>query len=270
MIKELKRMVYTIILVYVALVALLYYAQRSVMYFPDKSRPDPVEYGVSDMNVIPVTTEDNLQIEGWFKAPRDEGKPVIVVFHGNADHHGFRSFKARIFLDAGYGVMLAGYRGYGGNPGSPSEQGLYADARAQITWLLETAGVYEKDIVLYGESLGSGVATQMSTEFPAVKALILETPFNSTVDVAKWRFFFIPVGLLMKDRYESDQKIGDFTAPVFIMHGTNDKIVPYRYGQRLFEAADQPKFFKTFQGGGHNNLYDLGAAEAVLEFLGEL
>lgn len=251
---------------YVITALALYIVQRSLIYFPDTNPPSPPFFGLADMGVVDVTTSDGLTLKGWYRKPIEQGKPVILMFHGNAGHIGIRNFKARPFLDSGYGFLLAEYRAYGGNPGRTSEQGFYRDARAYIEWLKEQ-GIATEDIVLYGESLGTGIAVQMATEYPDIKALVLETPFTNFVDLGKRIYFFLPVNLMMRDRYDNLSKITGLKMPLLVLHGTLDAVVPYRYGKALFDAASEPKRMETFPGGGHNDLYAHNADGRILMFL---
>ncbi len=256
-----------IAVIYIALVVALYMNQRNMMYFPNRHKPDIRDAGVKGMEEIAVTTEDGLNITGWYKAPDDVDKPVIIWFHGNAQHHAYRVVAVVEWMKQGYGVLLAGYRGYAGNPGKPAEQGLYADARAYVQ-AVKDAG---HDIVLYGESLGSGVAVETAVGDPDVKALIIEAPYTSTVNVAREKYPFVPVGLLMKDRYESINKIANFDRPLLIMHGENDTLIPPGHGKAMHEAAkSEQKTLKIFPGAGHSNLHLSGSVPAVLEFLSTL
>ena len=254
---------------YGAFVVALYVFQRGMMYVPDRNRPDPVASGASDMAAVEVRTEDGLSLTGWYK-PAAPGRRTLVYFHGNAGNIGDRGGKVRPFLDAGLGVLLAGYRGYGGNPGSPSEDGFYADARA---WLghLDSIGVVAADIVLYGESLGTGVAVQMAHERAkagrAVAAVVLEAPFSSMGAAAQIHYPYVPAYWLVRDKFDSIAKIADVAAPVFVFHGEADRVVPSRLGKRLFEAAREPKDSLWLPRAAHNDLYDHGAAQAILNFL---
>ncbi len=254
-----------IILFYALFCSALYFMQRSMIYFPDKNKPPHVE-GVQS---VKVTSEDGQKIESWYFPPSIEGKPVIIYFHGNAGHYGHRIHKAIHYLQAGYGVLLAEYRGYGGNDGKPTEEGIYLDARVQMNWLINEQKISTDNIVIYGESIGSGPAVQMATEFP-VKALVLESPFASLYERASSRYFFIPVNLLLKDRYMNAEKISSVTFPLFIIHGTRDRTIPISSAQKLFEAANQPKAFKEYPQAGHNDLYNFGAYKAVIDFLASI
>jgi fermentation-respiration switch protein FrsA (DUF1100 family) len=250
---------------YATIVGTLYLFQRQLIYFPNSTVPDRVTAGLPEMVVLGLETADGLVLRAWWHPPAGDGMPVIVFFHGNAGHLGHRGFKLRPFLDRGYGVLSLAYRGYSGNPGSPTEEGLYADARAALAYV-DAADIDLSRVVLYGESLGSGVAVQMASE-RAVGALVLEAPFSSLADVAQSHYPFLPVRLLVKDRFDSLAKIAANAAPVLVLHGERDSTIPMRFGRRLFEAAHEPKRMQTFPDAGHNGLYGHGAGEVVFGFL---
>lgn len=256
---------------YVGLVGVMYLAQRQLMYHPGGSPGSPAASGVAEMVPLHIATADGLKLQSWFSAPRD-GRPVIVYFHGNAGHIGDRGFKARPFLDAGFGVLLVGYRGYGGNPGNPSEKGFYRDAEAALAHL-NAADLAPEDWVFYGESLGTGVAVEMAKRRAEagtpVAALVLEAPFTSMGDAAQSRYPYLPARVLVRDRYDSVGKIAAVEAPVLIFHGDRDAVVPYALGRRLFGAAREPKSFERIEGARHNDLFDFGVADIVIRFVGE-
>lgn len=254
------------LVIYLVSVLFFYVMQRSFIYVPDRMRPVPALAGVPDMNFISVQTADGLTLQGLYKPPANEDKPVILMFHGNAGSTGIRAFKARPFLNFGYGFLLAEYRAYGGNGGTISEEGLYNDARAYIKWLGEN-GVLPGRVVLYGESLGTGVAVQMAVEYPGVRAVMLEAPYTALWKVAQRHMFMLPSCILMKDRFESIKKIKNVTAPLLIINGSLDNIVPPAMGQSLYEAANEPKTIQVYPFAGHNDLYTHGAAGAMLKFL---
>jgi len=262
-----------VVFVYMAVVVLMYAFQRNLLYYPGAPKPTRAQSDVADMVELAFTTADDLDLYAWYAAAKDSTKPTVVIFHGNAGTLGGRGFKARVFLDAGYGVMLAEYRGYGGNSGKPSQEGLFADARAALT-ALKQQGVQEADTALYGESLGTGVATQMAAEAQErgapIAALILEAPFTSAVDVGAAKYPFLPVRMLLKDPFDSLGRIKDVLVPVFIVHGQLDQTVPIILGKRLFEAANFPKEGMWIARAGHNDLYDFGAGEGILEFLAKV
>ena len=253
---------------YALLVGGLAMFQRDMIYHPGTQVVDPVEAGVPEMVPVPVRTSDGLSLTGWYAPPKDEDAATILLFHGNAGTLAHRANKARTLMDAGYGVFLAGYRGYGGNPGRPSEDGLYADARAALGWLAGSREVPLDRIALYGESLGTGIAVQIATEHPELAALVLEAPFTRLPELAPP--FVLPgmADMLMVDRYDSLSKIDAVRPPLLILHGEQDGVVPVAMGRRMLEAATGEKHGTFLPQAGHNDLWQLGAAEPVLEFLG--
>jgi len=240
-------------------------SQRRLMYHPSNEAPILGDAGVPDMAAVTLNTADGLELLAWHRAPSRPGAPSLIYFHGNAGHIGHRGHKVRPYLDAGYGVLLVSWRGYGGNPGSPTEQGFYDDARAAYDFL-EASGVAPGRIVVYGESIGGGPAVQLAEE-RTIGALILEAPFTSATDLAQRTYWFLPARYILLDRYESKSKIGAIDAPLFIVHGERDRVVPVDMGRALLAAAKPPKDARFFPGAGHNDLYDYGAADAVLDFL---
>jgi len=254
---------------YLLFVAALYVFQRGMLYHPDSSLPDLKASGIQGMSSVSARTEDGLTVTSWYSPPRSEDLPTLVYLHGNAGNVGSRTDKVSPYIEAGFGVMLVGYRGYGGNPGKPTETGLYADARAALSFL-ESEGAPSENIVLYGESLGTAVAVKMASERAAqggVAALILEAPFTSIVDAAAHFYPIVPTSLLLKDRYDSARIIDSVSTPVFVIHGELDTTMPIKFARRLFEKAIEPKESLWFSAAGHNNLYDFGAAKEVLTFL---
>ena len=250
---------------YVLFTGVIGCSQRRLMYHPDNDPPILSDAGVPDMAAVTLKTSDGLDLLAWHRAATRDGAPTVIYFHGNAGHIGHRGHKVRPYLDAGYGVLLVSWRGYGGNPGSPTEKGFYQDARAALDFL-EAAGVAPARMVLYGESIGGGPAVQIATE-RAIGALVLEAPFTSAADVAQRHYWYLPARYMVLDRFESKSKIGGIDAPLFIVHGERDRIVPVDMGRELLAAANEPKDARFFPGAGHNDLYDYGAAQAVLEFL---
>ena len=259
------RFLFAFVIAYIGLVFVLSFKQRSFMYFPmTAERPDISQ--AHGMSWVDVTTQDDLNLRSWFSLP-EEGMPTLVFFHGNGHNISVRLPKAAPFIQEGYGVLLAEYRGYGGNPGTPSEAGFYKDARAQIDWLFDEHGIESDDIILYGESIGSGVAVQMATEYKA-KALVLDVPFSSALDVAKFKLFFVPfISNILKDKYLSHEKIGHIHIPVFIGVGGRDMVIPPRFGKKLFAAANEPKALNVYKKAGHMGLHQYGFAQDAIAFI---
>ncbi len=251
---------------YVLFTGVIGCSQRRLMYHPDNDPPILGDAGVPDMAAVTLKTADGLELLAWHRAPLRDGAPSLIYLHGNAGHIGHRGHKVRPYLDTGYGVLLVSWRGYGGNPGSPTEQGFYQDARAAFDFL-EAEGVAPARIVVYGESIGGGPAVQIATERD-IGALVLEAPFTSAADVAQRHYWYLPARYMVLDRFESKSKIGEIDAPLFVIHGERDGIIPVDMGRSLLAAANEPKDARFFPGAGHNDLYDYGAAQAVIDFLG--
>jgi pimeloyl-ACP methyl ester carboxylesterase len=248
---------------YAALATVVYFAQRSLMYFPDRTHVTPAEAGLPEAKEVPLTAADGVQVVAWHVPPQDN-KPVIVYFHGNGGSLRYRVDRFRKLIDAGIGIVALEYRGYGGSAGSPSEQGFIADGTA--AYRFAAAHYPVQQLVLWGESLGSGVAVAIAAEQP-VGRVILEAPFTSAAAVGAQHYWYLPVRLLMKDQFRSDSRIGKVTAPLMIMHGVQDRTVPYAMGERLFELANKPKHLVRFLDGGHDDLDANGALDAVARFL---
>jgi fermentation-respiration switch protein FrsA (DUF1100 family) len=264
--RHLKTALLASVVLYMAGITSLRAFQRDIMYFPDGlPRVPPSQYEMLDgVQEISFTTADGVELVAWY-ATAPASRPTVVMFHGNGGSLRGERYRLKHFMDARMGVLLVAYRGYSGNAGSPSEQGLYADARAALDWL-EASGVASESIVLYGISLGSGVATKMAAERD-LGAVVLESPYTSTVDVAAWRFPVVPVTWLMEDRFESLARIGSITEPLLVMHGDRDSVVPQRFGRRLFDAANEPKQGFWPRGLGHNDIFDNGGFDTALAFI---
>jgi hypothetical protein len=249
---------------YATLCGGLYVFQRNILYIPDNDRPRAAAVGLANLSEVFVTTSDGLRLLAWYVAPKP-GEPVIAYFHGNGGHIGYRTERLKRFVRDGYGALFLEYRGYGGNPGSPTQDGLFSDARAALDFLA-TQGIRVERTVLYGESLGSGVAVQMASERP-VAAVLLEAPYDSVAEVARRHYAFVPVNLMLKDRFDSVARIGAVRAPILVMHGERDAIVPVESGRRLFAAANGPKEIWTAPDAGHNDLALHGALDVAADFL---
>jgi hypothetical protein len=200
--------------------------------------------------------------------PPRPGRPVIVYFHGNGGHIGYRAERLLRFAREGYGVLMAEYRGYGGNPGIPSEAGFYADGRAALAFL-DREGVATNRLVLYGESLGSGVAVELATQHK-IGALILEAPFTSVAEVAQCHFRYVPASRMIIDRFDSLSRIGRLEAPLLVLHGERDRVVPVRFGRALLDAAPEPREGWFAPEGGHEDLARYGSLDVVVAFVERL
>jgi len=249
---------------YLGGLALLYVAQRALMFpIPETARTPPQAAGFPEAEEHILTTTDGEKVIVWH-VPASPGHAVIVYFPGNGDSLAALAGHFRRITADGTGLVALSYRGYAGSSGQPSEQGLLSDAAAAYAF---TEARYSADrIVLWGFSLGSGVAVALAAARPVGK-IILEAPFTSIADVAGSLFWFAPVGWLIRDPFRSDERIARVTAPLLIMHGARDATIPLRFGERLFAHAREPKQFVRFPEGGHNDLDNYGAIETARQFI---
>ncbi|CUS51820.1 Bem46 protein [hydrothermal vent metagenome] len=254
------------IFLYALLILVLFFMQRSLLYFPSNERLDLSQYAAIGLQEVKLKTEDGLELTAWFMRPDSarDGR-TFLLFHGNAGHIGHRVEKFRRILEAGYGFLFLEYRGYGGNPGKPSEMGLHTDARAALDFLA-SRGIPHENVILYGESLGCGIAVRAATEHH-FSAVILEAPYTSIADVAQRQYWFLPVRWLVRDRYDTLAIINRITSPVVVIHGEQDDIIHVSFGKRVFAAAPEPKTAWFFEGAGHNNLQEFGFDTRLLDYL---
>jgi uncharacterized protein len=245
--------------------AVLFFAQRSFLFpVPTIARTAPQQAGFPEAEEHVLATADGEKVIVWH-VPARPGHPVILYFHGNGDFLAGFFGRFRDLIADGAGVVALSYRGYAGSSGQPSERGLLQDADA--AYAFTTARYGGDKIVVWGFSLGTGVAVALAAE-QRVGKLILEAPYTSTVDVAASIFWFMPVRLLMRDRFQSDERIARIKVPLLVMQGANDPAIPIVLGQRLFTLAHEPKQFVRFPEGGHDNLGDYGAIETARQFIG--
>ncbi len=250
---------------YLGVVALMYVMQRSLMYFPETVRTAPADAGLPEAQEVVLDTADGERIIVWHVAPHAD-KPVVLDFHGNGGALRYRIARYRPLVADGFGLVAVSYRGYGGSSGRPSEDGLFEDANA--AYAFAKARYPAEGFVFWGESLGTGVAVALAAVKPAAR-LVLEAPFSSAVDVAASAYPFVPVRWLMKDTFRSDLRIAKVTAPVLIVHGELDDVVPIASGERLYALITSPKRFIRIPGAGHGDLASHGVVEAAKSFIGE-
>lgn len=251
---------------YAFVLATMYVFQRSLMYFPDPLRTEPALAGLPEASEVDLTSADGERLVAWHVPPQ-LGKPLIIYFQGNAGGLSLRVERFRKLIEDGNGLLALCYRGYGGSSGRPSEIGLIADAVAAYEFAAKE--VEAKRIVLFGESLGTAVAIALASE-REIGALILDAPFTSAADVGAAAYRFIPVRWFMRDPFHSDRRIAKVRAPILVMHGERDLIVPVSFAERLFALANEPKRMHRFPLGGHVNLDEHGAMPVVREFLAGL
>jgi fermentation-respiration switch protein FrsA (DUF1100 family) len=252
---------------YVGVVAAMYLAQRSFIYpIPTATRTAPKAAGFARAEENVLTTADGERVIVWHVAPQP-GRHVAIYFPGNGDTLAGCAERFGSITSDGTGLVALSYRGYAGSSGSPSEHGLLMDAAVAYAF---AAAMYDPArIVLWGFSLGSGVAVAVAAEHP-VGGLILEAPYSSIADIAAAAFPYLPVRYLLKDTFRSDERIKRVTAPLLVMHGAQDATIPVAFGERLFALAHEPKQFVRFDRGGHADLGRFGAIETARQFIGAL
>lgn len=248
---------------YCLAVGYLFVFQRDFVFVPrgELTAEDAREAGFEP---VTIGAEDGTRLAGWYR-PADEGRPTLLYFHGNTGNLGGRADRFRQVAASGFGLLAMSYRGYPGSQGSPSERAFSADALTAFDWLAARAS----PIVVYGESLGTAVATSVASRRDA-EALVLEAPFTAIVDIAAETYPWVPVGLLMRDQFRSRDLIGKIGMPVLILQGTDDAVVPTEQGRRLYDLAPEPKEFVVIEGGHHGDLWDRGLWPRVVDFLARL
>jgi uncharacterized protein len=252
---------------YAAICAVVYFGNRLFMYFPDPTRVAPAEAGLDHVKEIEIAAGNGITLIAWHAPARDD-KPTILYFHGNAANAANRASRIELIREHGFGVLYLNNRGYGGSGGRPTEEDNVADAIAAYDHLIGL-GVPAARIVAYGESLGSGQAVRLAAARP-VAAVVLEAPLTSTVDVARSTYFWLPLRLLIADKYDNERNIRSVAAPVLILHGEQDGVIPVEMGQRVYRAANEPKRIELFPQGTHDDLFDHGGWVKTRTFLASL
>ena len=252
---------------YVLLLIIVFLFQGNLLYHPttDNYIQNQVEIEPAEIEKVKIITKDKINLIGWFYNRNLEEFKTILFFHGNAGSLENRTYKLNHFKNLNLNFLIIAWRGFNGNKGKPNELGLYEDAESAIRWL-KMKGIDEKNIILYGESLGTGVAVEIAQN-KNYAGVILESPFTSMVNMGKKYYPFFPVNLLLKDKFESYKKIDNIFVPVLIMHGKVDKIVPYDMGKKMYELANEPKFFYSQEYGDHMIEYDEKLLSALKKFI---
>lgn len=243
------------------------YLESALLYQPDRHYVTPAEAGLSGVAERLIASPDGPSVIAW-QVEAQPGAPTILYFHGNGGSLGTRAERLRKYAAQGFGMLMMTYRGYGGSGGSPSERANVADALRAYD-LLVTGGVRSQDIIVYGESLGSGIAVQVAAARP-VGGVILDAPYTSLADVAERVYPYLLPQLLMRDRYETKRFIGKVTAPVLVIHGEQDELIPVTMGKAIAKAAGGPAEFAAIPGAGHNDHYLFGSYDIIAGWIGRL
>jgi hypothetical protein len=251
-----------------ALLVLVWSGQRKLLYFPFGAVPQPAEVALPGAETVAFDTDDGLTLHAWFvPAASPSMRLTVIVFNGNGGNRALRAPLAARLADEGIATLLVDYRGYGGNPGSPSEEGLARDARAARRYVAARTDVDPARIVYFGESLGSGVAVQLALDERPF-ALILRSPYTSIVDMAAHHYPFLPARWLLRDRFPSLDRIPRVVCPLLVIAARHDTIVPSDQSERLYAAATSRKRFLMIEDADHND-YELLAGPRVIETIVE-
>ncbi len=256
-----------IFLVYFFILIFLYFYQRNLLYHPNENNYSGDQISV-DIKKVKILTSDKIELIGWYHEKNIKNLKTLLFFHGNAGSLENRIHKLNHFKEMDINFLIIAWRGFSGNKGKPSEKGLYDDGQSAINWL-KNNGLDEKNLILYGESLGTGVATHLAQN-KNFAGIILETPFTSMIDAAKTFYPYIPVKLLLKDKFENQKKIKNINLPILIMHGEVDQIVPFSMGKKIYEIANEPKYSHFTKYDNHMMEYDEKLILALKSFLKSL
>jgi len=259
-----------LILFYILLIVIVFFFQRNLLYHPsvDNYLKDNLGTEPAEIEKVKILTEDKIDLIGWFYNKDVKKFKTIVFFHGNAGSLKNRTYKLNHFKDLDVNFLIIAWRGFSGNKGKPNEKGLYEDARSAIRWL-NMKGIQDKNIILYGESLGTAIAAEIAQN-KKYAGVILESPFTSMVNMGKKYYPFFPVSFLLKDKFESYKKIDKISVPILIMHGKVDNIVPFYMGKKMYELANQPKYSYFSEYDDHMMEYNENLLNHLKEFINSL
>lgn len=259
----------SVAIAYVCVLGLVFVFQSRLVYYPQIGREiavTPQAYGLA-FDPVEIATEDGEKLHAWW-VPAAGARGAVLIFHGNAGNISHRLDYLLMFSRLGYSTLIVDYRGYGKSTGSPSEDGTYRDAVAAWRHLTEGRGVRPADIVIFGESLGGAVASWLAARY-APRAVVLTSTFTSATDLGAQVYWFLPVRLISRFRYDNLANLRAIRSPVLIAHSRDDDIVPFAHGQRLFAAANEPKQFLEMRGG-HNSGFIFAREEWVQVLAGFL
>ena len=244
-----------------------YVFQRNLLYHPKENN----YFGdllTVEIEKVKISTQDRIELLSWYHNKNLNNYKTILFLHGNAGSLENRIHKINHFKDMNVNFLLISWRGFSGNKGKPTEKGLYEDAKSAVAWL-KSKGVNENNIIIYGESLGTGVATEIAQN-KNFAGIILESPFTSMIDAGKNKYPYLPVRLLLKDKYESNKKIKNINSPILIMHGKVDKIVPFHMGKKMYELANEPKYYYFSEYDDHMMEYNEKLLKTLRDFIESL
>lgn len=241
--------------------------ERALMYHPSTARVEPASVGLDGVEEVAIDTGDGNRVLAWWSPP-GPGQPTILYFHGNGGSLVNRAERIRKYRERGRGMFMMTYRGYGGSTGTPSEKANVADA-VRAYDVLRARGVAAGDIIVYGESIGTGVATQLAAARP-VAGLVLDAPYTSMPDIATRLYPYLPARTLLRDRYETVRHLKNVHVPLLVVHGEADAVIPVEMGRAVHAAANEPKEIATFPGAGHSDHGLYGSFDAIQAWIERL
>ena len=256
--------IFLLIFLYLFFGSILYVFQRKIIFNKSNAPKAPSYYNLTNVKEIKIKTTNNISLLAWFFNGK-KNKPILIYFHGNSFDIGERSYRLKRYNDAGFSTLIVAWRGYSGNEGTPTEKNLYADGDSTIQWILKNTHFKIKDIINYGESLGTGVAVELNLKYNFL-CTILEAPFTSIADVALRRYKIYPTKLLVRDKFDNYEKIHQIKSPLLVISGKRDEIVPHQHSVALIGKAKEPKKTLFLDEAMHNNLYDFGIEKTVINF----
>ena len=256
------KILFYIFVIYFGVSLVVYFYQRKLLYHPGEN--NYLDETQLNHTIEKTFIQSNEKLVSWYFKKNPKFK-TILFFHGNAGKLDNRVYKLNELSKLELNYLIVAYRGFSGNAGKPTESGLYEDANFAKIWLNKN-GVKDKDIIIYGESLGTAVAIDLASRYN-FSGVILESPFTSMLDLAQKYYPIFPVKLILKDRYESRKKLNDIKSPVLVMHGKKDKIVPFYMGEQILEALSSPKFSYFNDNDDHMMEYNEDLLGSIKNFL---
>ena len=251
-------------IIYLILLTFIYLNQRNLLYLPSENNylDDKIKFEYEEYF---IEVEQNIKLKSWLIKKDFKKYKTLLFFHGNAGNLFNRSYKLNRFNELDLNVLIISWRGFSGNPGEPTEINLYEDSRKAVKWLNDK-GVSSENIILYGESLGTGVAVELGQN-NKFNSIILESPYTSMEKAAKIYYPYLPIKYLLKDKYDSEKKIKNINIPILIMHGKKDHIIPFHMGKKLFETANLPKQFLAIASDDHMLTFDDKLISEIKKFI---
>ena len=260
--------IFSAIFLYLFFGLLLFLFQRRIVFNKSGHPGTPKDYNLFSTKAIQIPTEDRIQLLSWFHLGSKK-LPLLVYFHGNSFHIGDRAYRVQRYINQNWSVLLVSWRGFSGNKGKPSESNLYKDGEAVLKWISENTNFTNQKIVVYGESLGSGVAVELGIKYRFL-SLVLEAPFTSIADIARKRYKIYPTTYLVRDKFDNISKIAKLKSPLLIISGKKDEIVPHEHSIKLLNKAKVIKKGVFIDEAIHNNLYEFNIEKDVIAFNLEL